>query len=84
MDSHEEVSACAAMQSDPPSAPAGLRALTRQRHGEPFVQALQYAQQVTRLVPYDDLDRAIRTLDRAHAFDDVEGARLRLPTPEPG
>jgi hypothetical protein len=61
----------------------GLRALTRQRHAEPFVQALRYAQQVTALVPYDDLDRAIATLERAHAFDDDEGARLRLPTPVP-
>ncbi len=48
------------------------------------MRALQFAQQVTSLVPYDDLDRAIRMLDRAHAFDDEEGARLRLPTSEPG
>lgn len=61
----------------------GLRALTRQRHPEPFVQALRYAQQVTSLVPYEDLDQAIRTLERARAFDDDEDARLRLPTPEP-
>ena len=61
----------------------GLRALTRQRHPEPFVQALRYAQQVTSLVPYEDLDRAIRTLERARAFDDDADARLRLPTPEP-
>lgn len=61
----------------------GLRALTRQRKAEPFVQALRYAQQVTSLVPYADLDQAIRTLERARAFDDDEDARLRLPTPEP-
>lgn len=61
----------------------GLRALTRQRHPGPLVQALRYAQHVTSLVPYDDLDQAIRTLERARAFDDDEGARLRLPTPEP-
>ena len=62
----------------------GLRALTRQRHAEPFVKALRYAQQVTSLVPYADLDQAIRTLERARAFDDDESARLRLPTPEAG
>lgn len=45
------------------------------------MQTLRYAQRVTSLVSYDDLDQAIRTLERARAFDDDEDARLRLPTP---
>lgn len=61
----------------------GLRALTRQRHPEPFVQALRFAQMVTSMVTYEDLDQAVRALERARAFDDGEGARLRLPTLDP-
>lgn len=57
-----------------------LRALSRQQRPEPFVQALQYAQQLTSMIPYDDLDDAIRALERAHAFDDDPASRLRLPS----
>jgi hypothetical protein len=58
----------------------GLRALSRHRRPGPFVEALEFAQRVTGAVRYDDLDVAIGTLERAHAFDDEAGARLRLPT----
>lgn len=57
----------------------GLRALTRQSHLDPFLQALTFAQRVTSRIAYDDLDEAIRTLERCRAFDDDEDARLRLP-----
>ena len=58
----------------------GLRALTRQSNPDPFLQALTFAQRVTSGIRYDDLDEAIRTLERCRAFDDDEDARLRLPT----
>ena len=57
----------------------GLRALSRQGHDAPFLDALQYAQKVTSQIAYEDLDDAIHTLAACHAFDDSDDSRLRLP-----
>ena len=60
-----------------------LRAMTRQGHPEPLLQALTYAQRFVSEVQYQDLDSAIELMTRCHAFeedDNENDLRLRLPS----
>ena len=58
----------------------GLRVLTRQGHPDPFLKALDFAQEYTASVGFSDYDRAVAVLRATNAFEDPRpDLRLRLP-----
>ncbi len=60
---------------------AGLRTLSQQAEPRALIGALDFAQEFTSLVPWDNADRAQQTLTECGAFElaDAGGGRLRLP-----
>jgi hypothetical protein len=56
-----------------------LQALSLSSHPTPLIRMMNYAQQYTHAINWNDLATARKTLEQSGAFDDGQEAKLRMP-----
>lgn len=56
-----------------------LKALSQSSHPTPLIRMMNYAQQYTHVINWNDLDTARKMLEQSGAFDEGQDAKLRMP-----
>jgi hypothetical protein len=58
---------------------SALKALSQSSHPTPLIRMMNYAQQYTHLINWNELDTARKMLEQTGAFDEGQDATLRMP-----
>jgi len=58
---------------------SALKALSQSSHPTPLIRMMNYAQQYTHLINWNELDTARKMLEQTGAFDEGQDAKLRMP-----